>query len=73
VIGSEDALQRAQLQILKEPLYRHPMYWAPFLLINNCSKELLVRSTLLVKPKTNRTALRHIDRWPIIANTALRL
>jgi len=29
------ALQRAQLQILKEPFYQHPMYWAPFLLINS--------------------------------------
>jgi len=29
------ALQRAQLQILKDPERQHPTYWAPFLLINN--------------------------------------
>jgi CHAT domain-containing protein len=29
------ALQRAQLAILDHPMYRHPAYWAPFLLLNN--------------------------------------
>jgi CHAT domain-containing protein len=34
-ISKAVALQQAQLQILKDPLHQHPMYWAPFLLINN--------------------------------------
>jgi filamentous hemagglutinin family protein len=29
------ALQRAQIHLLDDPEYRHPAYWAPFLLINN--------------------------------------
>jgi CHAT domain-containing protein len=29
------ALQRAQLELLKNPAYQHPAYWAPFLLLNN--------------------------------------
>ena len=29
------ALQRAQLMLLEHPIYRHPAYWAPFLLLNN--------------------------------------
>jgi CHAT domain-containing protein len=29
------ALQRAQLKILKDPVYDHPAYWSPFLLLNN--------------------------------------
>ena len=29
------ALQAAQLELLKDPRYSHPCYWAPFLLINN--------------------------------------
>jgi CHAT domain-containing protein len=29
------ALQRAQVQLLNNPYYRHPGYWSPFLLINN--------------------------------------
>ena len=29
------ALQQAQLSLLKDRRYRHPAYWAPFLLINN--------------------------------------
>lgn len=29
------ALQRAQLKLLDHPLYEHPVYWSPFLLINN--------------------------------------
>jgi CHAT domain-containing protein len=29
------ALQRAQLKLLEHPIYQHPAYWAPFLLLNN--------------------------------------
>jgi len=29
------ALQLAQLKLLNDPRYKHPCYWAPFLLINN--------------------------------------
>jgi len=29
------ALQRAQLSLLEDRRYRHPAYWAPYLLINN--------------------------------------
>lgn len=29
------ALQQAQLKMMKDPLYNHPAYWAPFLLLNN--------------------------------------
>ncbi|HEY7531759.1 MAG TPA: CHAT domain-containing protein, partial [Nitrospiraceae bacterium] len=29
------ALQRAQLSLLEHPMYQHPTYWAPFLLLNN--------------------------------------
>jgi CHAT domain-containing protein len=29
------ALQRAQLNMLSNPRYEHPGFWAPFLLINN--------------------------------------
>ena len=29
------ALQRAQLKMLDDPVYDHPAYWAPFLLLNN--------------------------------------
>ncbi len=29
------ALQLAQLKLLNDPRYKHPSYWAPFLLINN--------------------------------------
>jgi CHAT domain-containing protein len=35
LISRAKALQRAQLQLLNEPGYEHPGYWAPFLLINN--------------------------------------
>jgi len=39
-LGSPDAskahaLQRAQLQLMADPAFEHPFYWAPFLLINN--------------------------------------
>lgn len=29
------ALQRAQVKLLDDPVYEHPAYWAPFLLLNN--------------------------------------
>ena len=29
------ALQRAQLKLLEHPMFRHPAYWSPFLLLNN--------------------------------------
>jgi CHAT domain-containing protein len=29
------ALQRAQAKMLKDPVFYHPAYWAPFLLLNN--------------------------------------
>lgn len=29
------ALQRAQLDLIRDPRYEHPGYWSPFLLINN--------------------------------------
>jgi CHAT domain-containing protein/Tfp pilus assembly protein PilF len=34
-ISKAVALQRAQLKLIRDPLYRHPTYWAPFLLLNN--------------------------------------
>ena len=29
------ALQRAQQQVMQDPVFQHPSYWSPFLLINN--------------------------------------
>jgi CHAT domain-containing protein len=29
------ALQAAQMMLIKDPQYEHPVFWAPFLLINN--------------------------------------
>lgn len=29
------ALQRAQQKLMEHPVYRHPAYWSPFLLLNN--------------------------------------
>lgn len=29
------ALQRAQVKMLEDPAHQHPIYWAPFLLLNN--------------------------------------
>lgn len=29
------ALQRAQLKLMQDPIYQHPAYWSPFLLLNN--------------------------------------
>jgi CHAT domain-containing protein/predicted negative regulator of RcsB-dependent stress response len=34
-LSKAQALQKAQLSLLDHPIYRHPGYWAPFLLINN--------------------------------------
>lgn len=34
-ISKAIALQRAQLKLIRDPRYRHPTYWAPFLLLNN--------------------------------------
>ncbi len=34
-ISKAVALQRAQLKLLEHPVYQHPAYWAPFLLLNN--------------------------------------
>jgi CHAT domain-containing protein/predicted negative regulator of RcsB-dependent stress response len=30
-----EALQKAQLELLKNPVYRHPYYWAPFILVGS--------------------------------------
>jgi CHAT domain-containing protein len=29
------ALRRAQVKMVDDPIYNHPAYWAPFLLLNN--------------------------------------
>jgi CHAT domain-containing protein/Tfp pilus assembly protein PilF len=34
-VSRASALQAAQLALIEDPLYGHPCYWAPFLLINN--------------------------------------
>ena len=35
LVGKAKALQQAQLTLQKESRYRHPCYWAPFLLVGN--------------------------------------
>ncbi|HEY9872511.1 MAG TPA: CHAT domain-containing protein [Candidatus Obscuribacterales bacterium] len=30
-----EALRRAQLSLLQQPLYKHPIYWAPYVLVGN--------------------------------------
>ncbi|MBD2164213.1 CHAT domain-containing protein [Calothrix membranacea FACHB-236] len=30
-----EALRRSQLALLKDPLYEHPVYWAPYILVGN--------------------------------------
>ena len=35
LISKAVALQRAKLKLLHDKRYRHPSYWAPFLLIGN--------------------------------------
>ncbi|MDR4460772.1 MAG: CHAT domain-containing protein [Nitrospirales bacterium] len=34
-LSKAQALREAQMTLLDHPIYRHPSYWAPFLLINN--------------------------------------
>jgi CHAT domain-containing protein len=34
-VSKATALQRAQRLLLDHPIYQHPAYWAPFLLLNN--------------------------------------
>ena len=34
-VSKAAALQRAQLKMIGSPVYRHPAYWAAFLLLNN--------------------------------------
>ncbi len=34
-LSKAQALQRAQVSLLQDPAFRHPTYWAPFLLLNN--------------------------------------
>ncbi|WP_339384585.1 CHAT domain-containing protein [Oscillatoria sp. FACHB-1407] len=34
-VSKAEALQRAQLALLRDPNYRHPIYWAPYVLIGN--------------------------------------
>ncbi|MDZ7962774.1 MAG: CHAT domain-containing protein [Aulosira sp. DedQUE10] len=33
--GKAEALRRAQLALLKDPQYEHPVYWAPYILVGN--------------------------------------
>lgn len=33
--GTADHLRRATLELMAEPRYRHPFYWAPFILVGN--------------------------------------
>ncbi|MBN9390190.1 MAG: tetratricopeptide repeat protein [Chloroflexi bacterium] len=35
--GKSAALRRAQLSLLSNPAYRHPFYWAPFILVGDSS------------------------------------
>jgi CHAT domain-containing protein len=34
-VSKAEALQRAQLSLLHDPNFRHPLYWAPYVLIGN--------------------------------------
>jgi CHAT domain-containing protein len=34
-VSKAQALQQAQMKLLSDPRYRHPVYWSPFLLLNN--------------------------------------
>jgi CHAT domain-containing protein len=34
-VTKAEALRRAQLALLKDPDYRHPIYWAPYVLVGN--------------------------------------
>jgi CHAT domain-containing protein len=33
--GKADLLRRATLELLRNPRYAHPFYWAPFVLVGN--------------------------------------
>lgn len=34
-VTKAEALRRAQLALLQDPVYQHPLYWAPFILVGN--------------------------------------
>ena len=34
-LNKAEALRRAQLSLLEQPTYRHPFYWAPYVLMGN--------------------------------------
>jgi CHAT domain-containing protein len=34
-ISKADALRQAQLAFLKDPKYKHPLYWSPYVLVGN--------------------------------------
>jgi CHAT domain-containing protein len=34
-VSKAEALQKAQLALLQDPLYRHPRYWSPYILAGN--------------------------------------
>jgi CHAT domain-containing protein len=34
-VTKAEALRRAQLSIMKERRYQHPLYWAPYVLVGN--------------------------------------
>lgn len=34
-VSRAEALRQAQLKLLEQPLYRHPRYWAPYVLLGN--------------------------------------
>ena len=34
-VSKAKALRRSQINLLKQPLYEHPFYWAPFILLGN--------------------------------------
>jgi CHAT domain-containing protein len=34
-VSKAQALQRAQLALLQQPRYAEPVFWAPFLVLNN--------------------------------------
>ncbi len=34
-MSKAEALRQAQIDLLKNPAYKHPYFWAPFVLIGN--------------------------------------